>query len=328
MFTIHSESLGFRGLAPFSAGVSTVLLTVSLLAPASALALGKPTPPTTPGDFHITAVTTNSVSFAWTASRAGSSGKFVYVIFESTGLEFNVGSGTSATITTVAPGGTYSFYIEAVAPPEASAPSPEVTVTIPAPPPPPPIIPEAPVITAVSDTPSTMTVSWTEGTPASELDGTFLVVNGESAFDYGVYEDSLTEWTVFNLTPNTTYAIEVGAESKTGNITYSEPMNVTTPAPPNTNAPTAPTGLTGYSDGGGEAIMSWNPSTSPNEPQSQIEYELFVNGANEVDSDVIGQTSQVYVFPNGPGDPQSVYVVAVDQYGNMSPPSNVVEIEF
>jgi hypothetical protein len=273
-------------------------------------------------------VTTNSVSFAWTASRAGSSKNFVYVIFQSTGLEFNVGSGTSATITTVAPGATYSFYIEAVAPPVASAPSPEVTVTIPAPPPPPPIIPAAPVITSVSTTPSTLTVSWTEATPASELDGTFLVIDGESAFYFGVDEESLTEWTVFNLTPNTTYTIEVGAESKTGNITYSEPMNVTTPAPPNTNAPTAPTGLTGGSDGGGEAILSWNPSTSPNEPQSQIEYELIVNGSNEIDADVIGQTSQVYVFPNGPGDPQSVYVVAVDQYGNASPPSNVVEIEF
>jgi hypothetical protein len=301
-----------------------MLLTVTLIEPASAFSFGKQTPPSTPGNFHATTVTSNSVTFAWTASKAGSSGNFVYVIFESTGLQFNVGSGTSATITTVSPGVTYSFYIEAVAGTQASAPSPSVTVTIPAPPPPPPIIPAAPV----STTPSTITVSWTEATPASELDGTFLLIDDESPFLFGVDEESLTEWTVFNLTPNTTYTIEVGAESKTGNITESEPIVVTTPAPPNTNAPTAPTGLTGGSDGGGEAILSWNPSTSPNEPQSQIEYETFVNGSNEVDSDVIGQTSQVYVFPNGPGDPQSVYVVAVDQYGNMSPPSNVLEIDF
>jgi len=328
MFIVHSKSRGFRALAPFITGISAGLLTASLLAPTSAFAFGRQTPPSTPGNFHVSALTTSSVTFSWTASRPGSSKNFVYVIFESTGLQFNVGNGTSATITTVAPGVTYSFYIEAVAGTEASAPSPIVTVTIPSPPPPPPIIPAAPVITSVSTTPATITVSWTEATPASELDGTFLVINGESPFYFGVYENSLTDWTVFNLTPNTTYAIEVGAESKTGNITYSAPINVTTPAPPNTNAPTAPTGLTGYSDGGGEAILSWNPSTSPNEPQSQIEYEIFVNGSNEVDSDVIGQTSQVYVFPNGPGDPQSVYVVAVDQYGNVSPPSNVLEIEF
>jgi hypothetical protein len=321
MFAVYSKSRGFRALVPFIASISAVLST-------SAFSIGKQTPPSAPGNFHVTAVTTNSVSFAWTASKAGSSGNFVYVIYQSTGLQFNVGSGTSATITTVAPGVTYSFYIEAVSPPEASAPSPSVTVTIPSPPPPQPIIPEAPVITSVSTTPSTITVSWTEATPASELDGTYLLIDGESPFNFGVDEESLTEWTVFNLTPNTTYTIEVAAESKTGNIAESEPMSVTTPAPPNTNAPTAPTGLTGYSDGGGEAIVSWNPSTSPNEPQSQIEYEVFVNGSNEVDSDVIGQTSQIYVFPNGPGDPQSVYVVAVDQYGNMSPPSNVLEIDF
>jgi hypothetical protein len=328
MFTAHSKRRGFRAVAPFITGISALLLTAALLAPTSGFASVKQTPPSTPGDFHVTAVTTNSVSFAWTASRTGSSKNFVYVIYESTGLQFNVGTGTSATITTVAPGETYSFYIEAVAPPVASAPSPEVTVTIPAPPPPPPIIPAAPVITSVSTTSASITVSWTEATPASELDGTYLLINGESPFYFGVYEESLTEWTVFNLSPNTTYSIEVAAESKTGNITASEPINVTTPAPLNTNAPTAPTGLTGSSDGGGEAIMSWNPSTSPNEPQSQIEYEVFVNGSHEVDSDVIGQTSQVYVFPNGAGDPQSVYVVAVDQYGNVSPPSNVVEIEF
>ena len=74
--------------------------------------------------------------------------------------------------------------------------------------------------------------------------------------------------------------------------------------------------------------MSWNPSTSVNTPQAQIEYRIYVNGILELDSDTIGQTTQVYVFPNGTGDPQPVYVVAVDQYGNVSPPSNTVNIDF
>jgi hypothetical protein len=38
---------------------------------------------------------------------------------------------------------------------------------------------------------------------------------------------------------------------------------VTTTTAPNTTTPTAPTNLTGYSDGGGEAIMSWNGMNCP-----------------------------------------------------------------
>lgn len=333
MFAVHSLSRGFRAMAPFKSGIVAVLLTASLLAPTSAFSYGRQTPPSTPGNFHVTAVTTNGVSFAWTASKAGSSGKFVYVIYQSTGLQFNVGTGTSATITTVAPGATYSFYIEAVAPPEASAPSPEVTVTIPAPPPPPPIIPAAPVITSVSNAPSTITVSWTEATPADEIAGYAVFVDGTNAFDFGVGAIGTnfytsTEWMIFNLTPDTTYSIVVVAQSTTGEQARSEAVSATTTTPPNTTPPTAPTDLTGGSDGGGEAIVAWNPSTSVNEPQSQIYYRIYVNGIHEVDADTIGQTTEVYVFPDGTGDPQPVYIVAVDQYGNVSPPSNVLDIEF
>jgi hypothetical protein len=333
-----SENRTSGSILRFAACALAAVLTVaSLLEPVSASAgsfsFRRVTPPSTPGNFHVTAVTTNSVSFSWTASRAGSSGNFVYVIFQSTGLQFNVGNGTSATITTVSPGATYSFYIEAVAGTEASAPSPEVTVTLPAPPPPPQITPEAPVISGASATPSSITVSWTEATPADEIAGYAVFVNGTNAFDFGVGAIGTnfytsTEWMIFNLTPDTTYSIVVVAQSTTGEQAKSDPISVTTTIPPNTTPPTAPTNLTGGSDGGGEAIVSWNPSTSVNEPQSQIYYRIYVKGIHEVDADTIGQTTEVYVFPDGTGDPQPVYVVAVDQYGNVSAPSNTLMVDF
>ena len=98
------------------------------------------------------------------------------------------------------------------------------------------------------------------------------------------------------------------------------------------SAPTAPTGLTGWGDGGGEAIISWNPSTSPNTPQSQIQYDIYIDGVLDFnDSSVAsegtaGQTQNIYISPRGATTPAQVFVVAVDQFGNESLPSNVLTI--
>src|SRR5271156_4527367 len=54
---------------------------------------------------------------------------------------------------------------------KASAPSPTISVTPPTPPPPPPILPAPPVVSAVTATPDTITISWTESTPDKELEG-------------------------------------------------------------------------------------------------------------------------------------------------------------
>ncbi len=325
------------GLA--ACAVAAVLTAASLMEPVSASAgpfgFGRATPPSTPGNFHVTATTDSSVTFAWTASKAGSDPHFVYEIERNDGYILNFGDVTSGTWTVgLEAGQTYSFEIFAIdSNNKASAPSPAVTVTLPVPPPPPQIIPDAPVISGASAAPSSITVSWTEATPADEIAGYAVFVDGTNAFDFGVGAIGTnfytsTEWMIFNLTPDTTYSVVVVAQSTTGEQASSAPVSVTTTTPPNTNAPTAPTNLTGGSDGGGEAIVSWTPSTSVNEPQSQIYYRIYVNGIHEVDADVIGQTTQVYVFPDGTGDPQPVYVVAVDQYGNTSAPSNILMVDF
>ena len=56
-------------------------------------------PPSTPGDFQVTAVTETSVSFAWSPSTPGTDRNFVYVIDElspSDGFTVNVGDVTSS----------------------------------------------------------------------------------------------------------------------------------------------------------------------------------------------------------------------------------------
>lgn len=311
-----------------ASAIGTALTITSLLEPSPASAAFRKTPPTTPGNFHVTAVTDSSVSFAWTASKAGSDANFNYVLVNATtGFTSTLSKGTTSYTDTLVTGGqTYSFYIYAVdLLNNKSANSPTVTVTLPAPPPPPP--PAAPILSLVSVTPSTITVAWPE---INFEDDYLLFVDGVLASDQNLEFDDFTEWTVINLAPGTTHTITVEAIGAGGDSPMSNPVTATTTTTTDPTPPTTPTGLTGASDGGGEAIVSWNPSTDNVTPQSQIEYRFYVNGLFEPDATVIGQTSNVYVFPNPPGSGgiEQIYVVAVDQAGNVSAPSNVLTVDF
>jgi len=319
--------------ARFLATISALCAVAWLLNPA-ALAAPRRTPPSTPGNFHVTGATESpaSVTFAWTASKAGSDPSFVYVIVnKTTGLSLNVGKVTSYTWAEVQAGGTYSFYIYAAdSDNDVSANSPVVTVTVPGTPIPTAVQPAAPVITQISPTSDTITVSWTEATPANEIASYEVLVNG--MVDGSTPANSTTAKAT-NLWPGTTFTVEVVAYSlngTTGALTAtSAPVTVTTATAtnvPNPSAPTAPTNLTGWGDGGGEAIISWNPSTSPNEAQSQIQYNIYIDGVLDIFDSSVGVTQQVYIFPRGATVPAQVFVVAVDQFGNQSPPSNVLTV--
>ncbi len=122
-----------------------------------------------------------------------------------------------------------------------------------------------------------------------------------------------------------------GALSTTSKaVTVTTAPSTTTPP---ADAPTAPTDLTGDGDGGGEAIISWNPSTSVNEPQADIQYNIYIDGvldsfdSSNPQNGTLGQTSEIYIFPRGATEPSEVWVVAVDQFGNQSAPSNIITID-
>jgi len=317
----------------FLATISGLCAVAWLLSPA-ALAAPKRTPPSTPGNFHVTGTTQTppSVTFAWTASKAGSDPSFVYAIVnKTTGLNLNVGKVTSYTWTEVQAGGTYSFYIYAAdTDNQVSANSPVITVTIPGTPIPTAVQPAAPVITQISAASDSITVSWTESTPANEIGSYEVLVNGIAD---GTASANTTTAKATNLWAGTTFTVNVVAYSlngTTGALTAtSAPVTVTTAAsttPPNPAAPTAPGDLTGWGDGGGEAVISWNPSTSANEAQSQIQYNIYIDGVLDVFDSTVGVTQQVYIFPRGATVPAQVFVVAVDQFGNQSPPSNILAI--
>jgi len=294
------------------------------------------TPPSTPGDFRVTGITTSSVTFAWNASTPGSGGKLGYNIWnDTTGFSLNVGNVTSTTWTVGAEaGGTYSFHIEAYSGTYGtlvSAPSPEVTVTLLGTPLPTPVKPAPPVITQANPTSNTITVAWTESTPANEINDYVVLINGIAD---GGGPSGTTASTATGLASSYSFTITVVAYSLSGTTgalsTTSAPVTVTTapatkgPAPP--SVLTAPTDLSGGGDGGGEAIVSWNPSTSANEPQADIQYDFYINGVLDSYDGTVGDTTDVYIFPRGATNPAQAWVVAVDNLGNISAPSNVLTL--
>ena len=183
-------------------------------------------------------------------------------------------------------------------------------------------------------------MTWTESTPVSELSGYALLVNGIGALGGASAPASATTATFTGLWPGHIFSVQVMVWSQNGVTgaltTKSATVTVATAAgpPPPANAPTAPTGLTGSGDGGGEAIISWNPSTSVNTPQADIQYLIYIDGVLDLnDSSVAsqgttGDTTNIYIFPRGADVPAQVWAVAVDQFGNTSAPSNVLTIPY
>jgi chitinase len=292
----------------------------------------KSTPPTTPGNFHVTATTTSSVTFAWNASTNGTGGSLGYdIVNDTTGFSLNVGNITTYTWTIgVEAGGTYSFHIYAYSGyTQVSANSPEITATLQGTPLPVPVKPAPPVITQTSVTSNTITLVWTEANPANEINGYTVAVNG---IELASSNASTLTALATGLLPSYTYTVTVTAYSLngvTGDLsTTSAPISVTTgpattsPAPP--SVLTAPTDLNGGGDGGGEAIISWNPSISANEPQADIQYDIYIDGVLDSFDGTVGQTQDIYIFPRGATEPAQVFVVAVDNLGNVSAPSNVL----
>jgi hypothetical protein len=320
----------------FALGLFVAVLAMPALA-SQRKAPAAPTAPSTPGNFHVTATTGTSVTFAWNAATAGLGESVGYdIVNDTTGFSLNVGNVTSYDWNFgVEAGGTYSFHIYAYLgayPYLASANSPEVTVTLPGTPLPTPVKPAPPVITQTSATSNTISLTWTEANPASEINGYVVSVNGMANASSNA---TTTAATVTGLIGSYNYTITVTAYSLNGQegalSTTGAPVTVTTAASTTSPAPpsilTAPTDLNGGGDGGGEAIISWNPSTSIYEPQQDIQYDIYMDGVLDSNDGTVGQTSDVYIFPRGATLPAQVFVVAVDNHGNVSAPSNVLTID-
>jgi len=322
-------------LRPAHRRVAAVLAAVPALAlvlsPMSASAAPRPKPttttttspadrnaPTAPTNLRVTGTTTTSASLAWDPST-DNSGTFDYVIRQDGYLSWTVPPGqTSYTLTWLSPGRTYSFYVYAVDRQlNVSGNSNTVTATTQ-----PDVTPPSPFTLTVNDvSPSQIWLSWTEATddiwPSSV--GYTIFLNGTPATTLnwtGVRSVSLR-----HLAPGTAYTLKMTARDSSGNSTDSNVVTVTTQPSSDTVPPTAPTGLHVESDQGcAEVWLAWTQSTDDVDPQSAIEYEVYVNG---VLSPLGVDTGVGRSFAYGTISGENSFVVrAVDRSGNTSAPSN------
>jgi chitodextrinase len=280
---------------------------------------GDQTAPTTPTNLRFTSLGQTSVTLAWDPST-DNSGSVTYVVNKD-GQGFTVPQGqTTYTIDWLSPGLTYNFYVTAVDPSlNTSGPSNSVTVTTQrdtAPPTP-------PELSGMVRGPSQVRLTWTRSTDDITwwTLGYRVFTNGLPAAHVNWYGER--DVVLRHLTPATTYTFTVEADDFNGNKTVSNPVTLTTEPSNDVTPPSAPTNMHIVgSNGCPEFFVGWTQSTDDTDPQSLIEYEIYVNGVLSPLA-VSAGVDEDFVYATASGA-NTFTVKAVDQAGNTSKPSNAV----
>jgi cellulose 1,4-beta-cellobiosidase len=298
---------------------SITLAVVLVLTSSTASAAADKKAPPTPENFLVTAKTAYTVTVAWSPAP-DNSGDFNYHLSGAYGVTAVIlpKTATSHTFTGLYPGNEYWFFIYARnAAGKVSGQASVTTRTLLDTTPP----WTAPVVSLNEVGSTYVKLSWT---PAQD-DGPYqfyeVWLNGSLYFNTG---KNITSADVRFLNPATTYTIKVRAYDYGNNRSpFSDAVNVTTlpPNPNDTTAPTTPANLTAdtFGDGSTETHLRWTQSTDNFDAQSNIRYDVYVNG---VWKDVLF----------GSGGPSIVYaefgvntikVTATDTAGNVSAPATI-----
>jgi chitodextrinase len=288
---------------------------VSLLTSVAAIAAPRDrTPPTTPTNLRVTAVSSTSVTLAWNPST-DNSGSFFYVLSSHTGALASASMvDTAYTWTGLNPGTTYSFRIRARDQSmNWSGYSNTVSVaTLPA------DAAVSPPVLSASVGPTHISLSWT------------VPPNAAPPVRYWLYRDGVEFMTwiqqtsiAFYVAPGTTHGYTVRARAGDGQFSaHSNAVKVTTPAPdPNDHTPpSVPTNLWEDDFGDAEFWLSWTESTDDVTPPDFIRYDVYVNG---LFSDVVFGSGARSINYGNFGEVNTVEVIAVDEAGNESAPATL-----
>jgi chitodextrinase len=269
------------------------------------------TPPTAPSNLGGSAVSPTRVNLSWNAS-SDNVGVTGYEVFRDGALlATTTGTGTSFSDTNASPSTTHSYQVRARdAANNLSAFSNTANITTPAPP-----DTEAPTtpsnLTGTAVSPTRIDLSWNTSTDN-------VGVAGYEVFRDGALLTTVTGTSLSDTTasPSTTHNYEVRALDAAGNRSgFSNTATVTTPAPPDTQAPTTPTGLTASASSPTQVNLSW---TASNDNVGVTGYEVFRNGAYLA-------TATATSFSDTTASPSTPYtyeVRALDAAGNRSGFSN------
>ena len=326
-----------RGAALLTAAALTGILAMSG-GTAHALAQRPASPPAAPTNLTVTATTYNSVSLSWGASSGGSSPVTYTLVITNPALDAGSTGKIPGIRTTsydwtgalVQPGQAYAFTVFAVNSTGQDSPgSNTASTTTPAAP-----LPPAPQVSVTGTTGWTVTLTISDSLPGGGFVGESVLVDGKTPQEYpgSLYPDQSGTVTILGLSAGTAYSVAVTAYNQYGQDGGTTTISATTMASTDTTPPSAPSGFSvsdyeqalGY--GCTQQTLTWSPSADPNYPQSDLYYEIFVNGADSgPENDILGSQasggvlSQLVFLPVGT---DTVDVVAVDPSGLASPVSN------
>ena len=269
--------------------------------------------PTVPAGLGSSSVTTTGFSLSWSAStdNVGVTG---YEVF-SNGTSIGTPTGTTLSVTGLSCGTTYAMNVRARdAAGNWSAQSTALNVSTSscsdtqA-----PTVPAGLSSSAIAQT--SFTLSWSASTDNVGVTGYEVFRNGTS-----IGTPTGTTLSVTGLICGTSYAMTVRARDAGGNWSaQSTPSNVTTATCSDTQAPTAPTGLSSSNLTQTSFTLSWNAST---DNVGVVSYEVF-RGAVSCGTTV---TTSLNITGLNVATSYPMTVKAKDAAGNVSSASSVVNV--
>jgi Fibronectin type III domain len=262
-----------------------------------------------------------SVTLAWDAST-DNSGSFSYSVSKD-GQGFTVPQGqTTFTIDWLSAGRTYTFYVTAVDRSlNTSGKSNILTVTTLAD----TAAPPAPTLSGMVRGPSQVRLTWNRVEDDTSTFVTYRIFANGAQVTQHLNWYGETDVVLRHLAPSTTYTFTVRALDQDSNASESNAVTLNTEASSDVTPPSAPTNVRIVgSNGCPEFFVGWTQSTDNNDPQSLIEYEIYVNGILSPLA-VSAGVDQDFVYATDSGA-NTFTVKAVDQAGNTSGASNGVTV--